>query len=212
MKLTFLFAVLLSVSTHSFAQSWLKNTELGIRYVAEAANGVPSNDVLGYGIFAKKGIGEGLKLGFAADISEYDVEEPAKILGLVTPADAEAVDAVTDGTFLSAWIESSRPVGASKVEFRSLAGLGFALLDQPDVRGETADGRGFDINGDIGADYYPFAGIGFARQLGNYHIGLDYLISYHFTDWKMTDRISGETGKVDDYGVQGFRFSLGRQF
>lgn len=79
--------------------------DVGLRGIITAASGEPANDIPGYGAFGHYRWNEDWTIGFSVDRTEYDYEEPAKILGIPTDPAVEPIDAVAEATVVGAWLE-----------------------------------------------------------------------------------------------------------
>lgn len=95
------------------------------------------------------------------DQTEYDFEQPARILGLQQDQDLEHIEVQTDAD--------------SEIIASLLAG--------------------------------------FHSRLGN-RLFLEFALraDQHFADWKLTDRVSGRTGSIDDYLAYGGYLGVGFRF
>ena len=79
--------------------------DLGLRGIITAADGEPANDIPGYGVFGHYRLNDRWALGFAVDQTEYDFEEPARIVGLQQDPDLPPVDVKAEATVVSAWLQ-----------------------------------------------------------------------------------------------------------
>ena len=76
--------------------------------------------------------------------------------------------------------------------------------DLEDVTGPVTGGGTFDIATDGGTEILPGWAPASGLRLGrswNTEIGVR--LDRHFTDWELTDRVSGRTGAIDDYTTAG---------
>ena len=90
-----------TMSAHAQEGPW----DIGIRAGISAADGEPANDIPSAGLIAHFALDERWRIGAALDRSEYDVEEPAKLAGIVQSPAAEPIDALAEATTLSVWAE-----------------------------------------------------------------------------------------------------------
>jgi hypothetical protein len=186
---------------------------LGARAVLTAADGTPANDIPGYGLFARYRLNERWAIGVSADRTEYDFEEPARILGLTPSPSLEPIDAVAEATVLIVSLERGhRRAGGRTTWFWSL-GVGTASIDVPDVSGPLANGARFDIRTEADDELIAALAVGlrrdlFARSFVEFALRLD----QHFADWQVTDRSSGARGAVGDYLAWGGHLGVGFTF
>lgn len=188
------------------AQTW----ELGPRLLVLNAGGEPTNDILGGGVFGRYRFNERWLFGFAVDSVSGDFERPYELVGLSSP---EEIDSVVDLLVFSGWIEREygRPDGRLRW-FWSL-GAGFASPEVDDVTGPVSGGGTFDITTDPGSETMILAGAGLRRHLGqSWALEIGLRADQHFADWKLTDRVSGRTGAIDDYTILGVQFGMTYRF
>lgn len=191
---------------HAQQQSW----DIGIRTGVSAADGEPANDIPSAGLIAHIALDERWRIGAALDHSEYDVEEPAKLAGIVQSPAVEVIDALAEATTVSVWAERTltNPTRATSLFVGS--GLGAAFVDVPDVDGPRANGGRFDIHTEVSPEIIVSLLGGVRRGFGKRWYGEAAVrIEQHFADWTFTDRVSGARGSVDDYLTWGAYIALG---
>jgi hypothetical protein len=196
------------------APAWAQGDrfDLGLRGILTAADGEPANDVPGAGVFGHYRFSDRWSLGFAVDSTEYDFEEPARIVGLRQDPRVEPVDVLAEATILSAWLERTyqRP---GRLSWFWGAGLGFASIDVPEATGPLAGGGTFSITTDVDSEIIASLLGGVHCRLGErWFLELALRADQHFADWKLRDRISGATGAVDDYLAYGGHLGIGFRF
>jgi len=198
-------SALFPMSSHTEPREW----DIGIRTGISAADGEPANDIPSAGIIAHWALDERWRIGAALDRSEYDVEEPAKLAGIVQSSAMEPVDALAEATTLSVWAERilTDPKRATSLFVGS--GLGAAFVDVPNAVGPTAAGGRFDVHSDVSTELVVslLAGVrrGFAER---WSAEAALKVEQHFADWVFTDRVSGAHGSVDDYLTWGAYVAL----
>ena len=200
-------AVLVLLQSPALAQDG--GFDLGVRGIITAGDGEPANDIPGYGVFGHWRMSDRWSIGFAVDRTEYDFEEPSKLVGLRQDDDIEPVDTIAEGTVLSAWIERTYPRPAGRLDWFWGAGLGFASIDVPDAVGPLEGGGTFDISTEADSEVIVTLLAGLHRRLGERWI-FEFALraDQHFADWQVTDRVSGNKGAVDDYRALGGHFGL----
>jgi len=183
---------------------------LGFRFDVVGADGEPTNDMLGASVAGRYRLNDRWWLGMAFDHSpEFDSERPYESLGLVGAASAGEVDALATANAVTAWIERvyARP---GRLEWFWGLGGGLAVVDVEDVAGPLEGGGGtYDISQDVGTELLAGASGGLRVRLGaRWAFETALRLDQHFTDWTITDRVSGRTVKLDDYLVKGGHFGL----
>jgi len=187
--------------------------DLGVRGMITASDGEPANDIPGFGLFGHWRLGERWSIGFAVDRTEYDFEEPAKLVGLRQEEDIEPVDVIAEATVLSAWIERTYPRPSGRLDWFWGAGVGFASIDVPDATGPLAGGGTFDITTEADSEVVVSLLAGLHRRLGErWFLEFALRADQHFADWQVTDRVSGNRGAVDDYLALGGQLGIGFRF
>ena len=178
--------------------------DLGGRLNLALADGEPANDIPGYGLVGHYRPNERWAIGFAVDLAEYDFEEPAKLLGIAQDPAVEVVDAKADGTTVSVWFERTLGEPGARGHWFWGAGVGFNSVDVPDATGPVAGGGTFHVETDAGTEIVATL-LGGRRFRFGERVALDLTLhlDQHFADWKVTDRVSGRTGSVDDYFTYG---------
>ena len=187
--------------------------DLGVRGIITAGDGEPANDIPGFGVFGHWRMSDRWSVGFAVDQTEYDFEEPAKLVGLRQDDDIEPVDVIAEATVVSAWIERTYARPAGRLDWFWGAGLGFASIDVPDAAGPLEGGGTFDIRTEADSEVIVSLLAGLHRRLGErWFLEFALRADQHFADWQVTDRVSGAKGAVDDYLALGGHFGIGFRF
>ncbi len=184
--------------------------ELGPRLVVLNAGGEPSNDQSGFGAALRYSLSDSWRLGFALDSITGDFERPYRLLGFDSPED---LDSTLDALVWSAWIEKETGAPGQRLRWYWNAGLGYMSPDLEDVAGPRSSGGRFDIATDGGTEVLVGVGGGFRLRLGrswNTEIGIR--VDRHFADWQITERVSGQTGALDDYTTAGLIIGFNYRF
>jgi hypothetical protein len=187
--------------------------DLGVRGSITAADGEPANDIPGVGVLGHYALNADWTVGLAVDRTEFDFEEPAKLLGITQDQDLEAIDSVAESTVVSAWVERTYAMGGGRTLWYLGAGVGAASVDVPDVSGARADGGQFLIHTEADTEIIASALGGVRRVFGQRWYGeVGVRVDQHFADWRFEDRISGASGTVDDYLAFGGHVAIGLRF
>jgi hypothetical protein len=206
-------AVVVALTLQSPALAQDGGFDLGVRGIITASDGEPANDIPGYGVCGHWRMSDRWSVGFAVDQTEYDFEEPARLVGLRQDPNEEPVDTLAEGTVVSAWIERIYPRPAGRLDWFWGAGLGFASIDVPDATGPLEGGGTFDISTEADSEVIVTLLAGLHRRLGErWFFEFALRADQHFADWKLTDRVSGAKGAVDDYRALGGHFGIGFRF
>lgn len=191
----------------------LAQFDFGVRTILTLADGVPANDIPGFGVFGHYRFGDRWSLGFAVDQTEYDFEQPARLLGLPLDPDLGPIDALAEATIVSAWLQRNYERAGSRTVWFWGAGLGLASLDVPDTRGPLVGTGTFDIRTEADSEVIASLLAGVQWRFGR-RTFLEFALraDQHFADWQLTDRVSGATAAIDDYFAYGGNLGIGFRF
>jgi hypothetical protein len=186
-----------------------RNFALGVRVMVTAADGEPANDIPGAGVLGRYALNEGWSIGVAVDRTEFDFEEPAKVIGVVQDPALEPIDALAEATALSAWFERTFARQGPIAWFIG-AGLGAASVDVPDAAGARADGGQFNVHTEVDTEIIASIVGGVRLDFGSrWFAEFSVRADQHFADWRIVDRISGAQGSIDDYLALGGHLAIG---
>lgn len=189
------------------------DTEIGLRANVVLAKGEPSNDIPGGSIMSRHRLNDEWWLGFDFNFSnKFDFERPWKTVGL-SQGPGKTIDAVASSTMLSVLAERRYPKADSNKTWFWNAGLGINSVDVKDVTGPTSSGGAFDIKTDAGTETALLGGFGLLHQFSDrWSARYEFAVEYRFADWKIEDRVSGNTGTIGSYHTIGPRFGLNYTF
>ncbi len=186
--------------------------ELGVHLGTMLGDGVPANDMPGFGIYGLYRLNERWSVGLGVDRTEFDYEEPARLLGLPLDPDDPPVDPKAEMTIFSALVERSFESSRAGREWFLGAAVGVADADVPDVTGPTATGT-FDINSEVDREVIVSLRGGVRQQFGERWFATFTLrAEEHFAAWELEDRVSGATARHDDYFTYGGFIGIGFRF
>lgn len=187
--------------------------DFGIRPIVVTAGGEPANDIISLGVFGRYRLAPDVLIGFGIDQAEYDFERPWNVVGLEQDSSVDVIDAPTSSTVFSAWIEKQHGNAASPYRFFWGGGLGFAAPSVDDVQGPLEGGGSFALTTDAGTEVIASAFVGARRSLGN-RFGVEFALraDHHFSEWQVTDTVSGATGVTGDYTGLGAHLGLYMKF
>jgi hypothetical protein len=186
--------------------------ELGVHLGTMLGDGVPANDMPGFGIYGLYRLNERWSVGLGVDRTEFDYEEPARLLGLPLDPDDPPVDPKAEMTIFSALVERSFESSRAGREWFLGAAVGVADTDVPDVTGPTATGT-FEIDSEVDREVIVSLRGGVRQQFGERWFATFTLrAEEHFAAWELEDRVSGATARHDDYFTYGGYIGIGYRF
>lgn len=203
---------LLSSSFVTQAAEW----DAGVRFIILAGDAPPANDMPGAGLIVRRAWRDGWAVGVGLEQYSFDHEEPYKTVGIeLDPGfPEEVIDGTTDSTVVSAWVER-RYDGANRGGFGWFwtAGLGYAFISTEDVTGPAAGGSTFDIATQAGDEVHVLASGGARYSFGN-NLFLEAALhaQHQFTDYDVTDRVSGNTAEIGAQTLFGASLEVGYRF
>lgn len=212
------FAVAGAMLAPALASAQLKpdpRWEFGLRSGVLIGSGKPANDLLFNGIKAIYRLDAESGVGLSIDRLSFDFERPQSVLGIeqdksLVPKD---IDAKAKATLISVFYERRYATAGSPWSWNWNAGLGFASPSVRRASGPAAGGGSFDVGTDAGREYVPSVGLGAKYSLSNglhFEAGLN--LNRHIANWKVTDAVSGRSGRVRDYTTTGLSLGLGYRF
>jgi len=205
-----LVAALSALSSAAVAQD--SQLEIGFRPLVLASQGEPANDMLGVGFVGTWHWKDDWYIGAGLDFMDFDFERPQRELGIPQPPDTKTIDGANSFTRLSGWIERRYDRGRAWSWFWN-AGFGYASPDPGIVTGPTAFAGTFNIVTDASDEIHLMSSIGLRRLLGdNWAIATTFHLEHHLTDYKITDTVSGATGKIGSHTPVGVSVTLNYRF
>ncbi|MEX0735130.1 MAG: outer membrane beta-barrel protein [Steroidobacteraceae bacterium] len=186
---------------------------VGARLQTTMANGVPANDMPGYGVYGLYRLNDQWAVGLSVDRTEFDYEEPARRLGIPLDPAADPIDAKAEATIISASVERSFSAPEASREWFLGGAVGVADTDVPDITGPTATGGTFEIHTEVDRELIVSL-LGGVRQRFAERWFAEFTLraDQHFAAWEPEDRVSGATARHDDYFAYGFHLGIGYRF
>ena len=186
--------------------------EIGFRPMVLASQGEPSNDMLGGGLVGAWRWREDWYFGVGLDSFTFDYERPHQALEIQQDPHTKTLDGSNSFTRVSGWAER-RYAGGGPWSWFWNAGLGVASIDADVVAGPTKSGGTFDIVTEASDEVHLMGGIGLRRSLGeNWALAGTFHLEHHLTDYKLTDTVSGATGKIGAHSPIGASVTLSYRF
>lgn len=197
----------------TYAQDQQSRIDIGLRANVLLGDGVPSNDILGYGLIGRYRLNNGWFIGAGVDTYEYDFERPAKLLGIEQDPNEDVVDALADSTvFFGSVGRLYNETNRGFDWFWSL-GVGFASPNVDDVSGPIDGGGIFDLTFDVGNEIHLMGTLGSSYNFSeNWSTSFSARLEHHFMDVLVTDTVSGATKKIDSQSPMGAYLSLNYRF
>ena len=187
--------------------------EVGFRANVLLGDGVPSNDILGLGVISRYGLSDGWFIGAGLDLYEYDFERPWRIAGLEQDPTADVIDAPADSTVFNGSLGRLYNETDHGFDWFWTLGLGYSLPNVDSVSGLTDTGEAFDLTFDVGNEIHLMASLGTSYNFSSiWSATFAARVEHHFMDVLITDRVSGNTAKVDSQSPIGAYLSLNYRF
>jgi hypothetical protein len=195
------------------AQSDETRYEIGLRANVLLGDGVPANDILGLGVIGRYRLTDGWFIGAGLDLYDYDFERPWRVVGLEQDPNADIIDASADNTVFSGSFGRLYNETNHGFDWFWTLGLGFAFPSVDDIAGPTDTGGTFDLIFDVGNEIHLMATLGSSYNFSeSWSASFAARVEHHFMDVLITDRVSGNTAKVDSQSPVGAFFSLNYRF
>jgi hypothetical protein len=184
--------------------------DAGGRLVILLGDGVPANDMVGFGVLGRWHWRDHWYLGVALDQTEFDYERPNDVLGIPS---AEEIDGKFDFARLSGWIERRFDDEDRGWSAAWRAGLGYASVSTEDVRGPTAGGGSWDIATNASDEVHAMLALGAKRYFGeSFFLEGALHLEHHLTDYDLVDRVSGRTGQIGSQTPWGVSIGVSYRF
>lgn len=199
--------------TLAFSQDDESNFEIGLRANVLLGDGVPANDILGFGVIGRYPLRNGWFIAATIDTYEYDFENPTKIVGLRQDPNVDVIDALADSTVLGAAIGRLYNKTEHGFDWFWSMGIGFASPNIDDVSGPTDSGGTFDITFDVGNEIHLMGTVGTSYNFSeSWSTSFSARIEHHFMDILVTDTVTGNTAQIDSQSPMGAYLSLNYKF
>ena len=187
--------------------------EIGLRANVLLGDGVPSNDILGLGVIGRYRLDSGWFVGAGLDVYEYDFERPWRIVGIEQDPSVATIDAAADSTVISGSFGRLYNETDHGFDWFWTLGVGFSSPNVDDIAGPTDAGGTFDLTFDVGNEIHLIATLGSSYNFSeSWSASFAARVEHHFMDVLITDRVSGNTAKVDSQSPLGAFLSLNYRF
>jgi hypothetical protein len=203
-------AVCLAATLGSTGVRAADGRDVGTRLLVLAGDGVPANDMPGFGVGLRWAWREGWYVGAGLDLVEFDYERPNDVLGIPS---SEEIDGSNEFTRIRGWIERVYDEQDGGWSWSWQAGLGYAAVDPDEVQGPTTGGGTYDIVTDAEDELHVLFAAGVRRNLGDrWFLEVALHLEHHATEYTLTDRVSGVTGSIGSQTPWGASAGLNYRF
>lgn len=203
--------VLLSLLSTSNAQD--TKWEFGLRGSTLLGDGVPANDMVGFGLIGRYYINNGWFVGAALDTTDFDFEHTARFIGITQDPAVKAIDAAVTNNIVSASLGRQYGNTDKGLDWFWTAGIGVGFPDVENVTGPVDGGGTFNITTDAGTEYYLMTSLGSSYHFSpSWSATLSARLEQHFMDYKVTDTLTGATGTLDSQTPMGAYLSVNYRF
>jgi hypothetical protein len=200
---------LLSLPAHAEESKF----EIGLRANVLLGDGIPANDILGVGVIGRYGLNDGWFIGYGLDMYDYDYERPASYLGIGQDPNEDVIDAAADATVFNGSIGRLYNQTNRGFDWFWTLGVGYSLANVEDVSGPTDTGGTFDLTFDVSNEIHLMATLGSSFNFSeSWSASFAARLEHHFMDVLVTDRVTGETAKIDSQSPVGAYLSLNYRF
>jgi hypothetical protein len=205
--------VVLLCALVSTAHSEEAKFEIGFRGNVLLGDGVPANDILGFGVIGRYYLRDGWFAAAAVDTYDYDFERPSKIIGVPQDPAVKDIDASASNMVLSGFVGRRYGNSSRGFDWFWMAGLGVGSPDVDDVSGPTAAGGTFDLTFDANTEVHVSGVLGTSyRYTPAWSFTFAARVEHHFMDTQITDRVTGSTANVDSQSPVGAYLSVNYSF
>ena len=187
--------------------------EIGARAGLLVGDGKPANDIGVTGLNLRWRLGEQWSVQFGVQRHTFDAERPASWLGLDQDPDVETIDAKAKATAVSVGLRRDHGAAGSRWGWFWNLDLGAAKTKVPTVNGPLEGGGTFEIRTRAKREWVVGAGAGVRYQFSPGWAGeFGLQAEHHQANWRVTDAVSGRSGKVGAYQAGGLWLGLAAAF
>lgn len=176
-----LFVLCLSLPIHSYADP--SKYEVGLRANVLFGDGVPANDMIGYGIGGRYYLAEGWFIAAALETYTFDFERPIEVVGLEQDREADVIDAEVNTTVVSAALGRKYGADRSGFDWFWSIGIGAGFPDDDSVSGPLSTGGTFDLSTTSSTEFHLMAKLGAAYHFSPHRSG--YTAKNRWMPWQI---------------------------
>jgi hypothetical protein len=187
--------------------------EISLRGNVLLGDGVPANDMLGFGAIGRRHLSDGWFAGMSLDTYDYDFERPSLIVGIPQDPAVKTIDASASNTVVGGFLGRQYGNRDRGFDWFWTAGLGIGFPDVSDISGPTDTGGTFDLTFDASTEIHLLTTLGTSYHFTPaWAVSLALRLEHHFMDITVTDRVTGATGNVDSQSPHGAYLSVDYSF
>lgn len=210
-KILAIFLALTSLAQTSDAEE--SKWELGARGNVMLGDGIPANDMLGYGVIGRYYRNNGWFVGASLDTTAFDFEHVASLVGIRQDPAEKSIDADATNTILGGFL--GRQYGNTERGFDWFwtAGISVGFPEVDPVTGPVDGGGIFTITTDAGTEFHLTSSLGTSYHFSPaWSASLMGRLEHHFTNYTLTDSVSGATRAIDSQTPMGVSISVNFKF
>lgn len=190
-----LMAVCLLWANQSSADS--SRYEMGLQANFLLGDGVPANDIIGYGIAGRYYLSNGWFIAAVLETYDFDFERPIEVVGLKQDRNVDVIDATVSLTVLSAALGRNHGDNFGFDWFWSV-GIGAGFPDVESVSGPLSTGGTFDVSTTTSTEYHLMGKLGtYYYFLPHWSANFTLRAEHHFVAYAVTERSTGASGTID---------------
>lgn len=187
--------------------------EISARGNVLLGDGVPANDMLGFGAIVRRHLSDGWFVGITLDTYDYDFERPSLVVGIPQDPAVKTIDASASNTVVGGFLGRQYGNRDQGFDWFWTAGLGIGFLDVEDISGPTDTGGMFDLTFDASTEIHLMTSLGTSYHFTPaWAVSLALRLEHQFIDITVTDRVTGATGNVDSQSPHGAYLSVDYSF
>ncbi len=177
------------------------------------SGGKPANDIEDTAIKLRWRLDDQWSLQLGAQRLVFDAERPAALLGLRQDPGIDAIDAKAKATVISLGVRRDHLWAGSKWNWFWSLDLGTASPKVPTVSGPLDGGGSFSVSTRAKREWIVSAGAGLRWQFDQRWSAEAALhADHHQANWRLTDSVSGRSGKVGAYQAVGLSAAISARF
>jgi len=207
-------AALMPFTSFNVAAETSGEFEISPRLNIVGSSGKPTNDVLGYGVTIHRKMNDEWYMGISLDHSpSFDFERTPRIVGISQDPAVKTIDAKGTMTMITLLAERRYPGESDNIKWFWNLGAGVNDVKVDDVRGPVEGGGTFDIVTSTDTEVVLLGGAGLIHDFSEaWSARYEITAEHHSADWKVMDRVSGNTATIDDYAIYGVRVGMTYRF
>ena len=201
------------IAFSAIAYSTSGEFSVGLFGNAVGSKGVPSNDVLGFGVTANYELKDNWFVSLDFIRSKADFERPWKAAGLIQDPAVKTIDAkYTSNLFM---VHGGKVISSdnSNHDWFWSAGLGVNSIDVDDASGPLQGGGNFNVTTTVSSETMMGIKGGLIHHFSdNWDVTYTLRLDRHIAEWVVKDTLSPASGVVDNYATYGASVGISRKY